>query len=71
VRVYAEADYNLVDNEYPEEIAKLFASIATYLRTNLLKETDAVLGIGASVGLEDIGGNNRAALYAVLEWVDV
>ena len=56
------------DNEGPTAVRKLYADIAAYLRTNLLKLTDDALGIGPSPGLEDVAGTNRAALYHFLEF---
>ena len=56
------------DNEDPTAVRKLYADIAVYLRTKLLKLTDDELGIGPSPGLEDVAGTNRAALYHFLEF---
>ena len=56
------------DNEEPAAVRKLYADIATYLRTKLLKLTDDELAIGPSPGLEDIAGTNRTALYHFLEF---
>jgi len=68
--VYAatEDPHWMMDNEFPEEISKIWKTISSYFRNTLLKKTDQELGLGLPNDSVDSEGfsDSRKALYILL-----
>ena len=64
--VFANEPFWMHDNEDPEAVAAVLKDLAIYLRTNLLKLSDAELELGADQS-EAEGSAARAALYVLLD----
>jgi len=67
-------DYWMHDNECPGDVEKSVKGLATIFRNHLLKEDDAILGIGLEDGLEEETDDNgvrtsRVLLYQFMDGI--
>mmetsp|Transcript_10653 Transcript_10653/g.21881 ORF Transcript_10653/g.21881 Transcript_10653/m.21881 type:complete len:366 (-) Transcript_10653:1438-2535(-) len=67
--VVSERSFWMEDNEHPELVQKFVQELAAYWRTNLLRKTDAHLGIGldGEIVPADEMSESRKAIYQILK----